>query len=295
MSETTGWPTVDDFGVVIDWEPVASARMAFTATCGAEPSVQFAKPLTVSNPKWDEATKTYTGTVVTPANCAVAGVACSLFLSFHNTSGGCTYISLMQTGAIPIPPSADPSKDPTRFSDEYLAAVKNFAHLRMMDWGQTNANPIARWSERTPVGWPSYRCIISLSSLRARWFLRACALSPPPPAPPLAVSTRGDPGSLLGGYGAVGRVLMPVDDVTGLRHRYGRTVPSRGMATTATASATGAPYEVMIDLCNAAHADCWLNIPALVDEDFIRNLALLAKERLAPDLNLYLEYVSSFF
>jgi len=51
----------------------------------------------------------------------------------------------------------------------------------------------------------------------------------------------------------------------------------------------------MIDLCNAAHADCWLNIPALVDEDFIRNLALLAKERLAPDLNLYLEYVSSFF
>jgi hypothetical protein len=62
------------------------------------------------------------------------------------------------------------------------------------------------------------------------------------------------------------------------------------MAKTATASATGAPYEIMIDLCNAAQADCWLNIPALVDEDFISNLALLAKERLDPNLNLYLEY-----
>jgi hypothetical protein len=26
----------------------------------------------------------------------------------------------------------------------------------MMDWGNTNGNPVANWAERTPVDWPSY-------------------------------------------------------------------------------------------------------------------------------------------
>lgn len=166
VSETTGWPTVDDFGVVIDWEPVASARMAFAATCGSEPNFQMSKPLNVTNRFWDESNKIYTATITSPADCNVTGVPCDLFLSFRNTSGGCTNIALMQNGVAPNPPAPSGTTAaaaaaavaaggllPTRFSPLYVAAVKNFAHLRMMDWGQTNNNPIARWEERTPVTW----------------------------------------------------------------------------------------------------------------------------------------------
>ena len=219
----TGWPTQDDFGVVIDWEPVDSAKMAFSATCNAEPDFSIRDTISVEDPQWDTATRRYTATLATPANCTAPGVSCNLFLSFRNTSGGCSHISLMQNGAsAPASPSA-----PAAFSAIYLAAVENFAHLRMMDWGQTNGNPLEKWSERTPVGWPSYR--------------------------------------------------------------YGRSVPARGTTTKPTASKTGAPYEVMIDLCNTARVDCWLNVPAMVDEDFITQLAALAKHRLDPKLNLYLE------
>lgn len=48
---------------------------------------------------------------------------------------------------------------------------------------------------------------------------------------------------------------------------------------------SGAPYEVLIDLCNLTGANPWFNIPHLADANFVTNFAALVKERL--DTNLF--------
>ena len=52
----------------------------------------------------------------------------------------------------------------------------------------------------------------------------------------------------------------------------------------------GVPYEDMIELCNEAHKDMWINIPALATPAFVRDLAQLIDARLDPGLNVYVEY-----
>lgn len=52
----------------------------------------------------------------------------------------------------------------------------------------------------------------------------------------------------------------------------------------------GGPYELAVELGNVAGKDVWLNVPALADDDFVRQLGALVRERLRPDLNCYVEY-----
>ena len=52
----------------------------------------------------------------------------------------------------------------------------------------------------------------------------------------------------------------------------------------------GVPYEDMIELCNEAQKDMWINIPALATPQFIQSLAQLVQTKLDPDLNVYVEY-----
>ena len=58
---------------------------------------------------------------------------------------------------------------------------------------------------------------------------------------------------------------------------------------TYTASA-GVPFELMIDLANTLRADPWLCVPHQADDDFVRRMAQLVHDRLAPDLTLHIEY-----
>jgi hypothetical protein len=51
----------------------------------------------------------------------------------------------------------------------------------------------------------------------------------------------------------------------------------------------GVPLEVMIDLCNAAHADMWLTVPDTWDEDALHSASTLVHDKLAKDLVLYVE------
>ncbi|MGB0992256.1 MAG: InlB B-repeat-containing protein [Akkermansiaceae bacterium] len=41
--------------------------------------------------------------------------------------------------------------DSTTFHPDFLQKMQSFACLRMMDWGQTNSNPITTWADRTTV------------------------------------------------------------------------------------------------------------------------------------------------
>ncbi len=51
-------------------------------------------------------------------------------------------------------------------------------------------------------------------------------------------------------------------------------------------------YEYIIDACNQANMDLWLNIPVAVDNNYITELAKLVKTRLNPNLRVYLEHAN---
>ena len=52
----------------------------------------------------------------------------------------------------------------------------------------------------------------------------------------------------------------------------------------------GWPWEYVIQLCNQADMDLWINIPVSVDDDYIRSLAALIKTNLKPNLKIYIEH-----
>ncbi|NQZ06327.1 MAG: hypothetical protein HRT35_04115 [Algicola sp.] len=51
----------------------------------------------------------------------------------------------------------------------------------------------------------------------------------------------------------------------------------------------GAPIEVAIDMANKVQAEPWLNIPARVDDDYMRQYAKLVKNTLDANLNVHIE------
>lgn len=52
----------------------------------------------------------------------------------------------------------------------------------------------------------------------------------------------------------------------------------------------GVPWEVCIDLCNLLGKDAYINVPHMATDDYVRQLAILFRDRLRPDLKLYVEY-----
>lgn len=61
-------------------------------------------------------------------------------------------------------------------------------------------------------------------------------------------------------------------------------------ATTHYASDKGVPWEHAIELARVAGKDLWINIPGQADDDYVRNLATLLRERLPAETKLYVEY-----
>jgi hypothetical protein len=61
-------------------------------------------------------------------------------------------------------------------------------------------------------------------------------------------------------------------------------------------SIKGGPWEPWLDYAAKYHKDLWLNVPHLADDEYVRNLAQLCKERLgdAP-VHLYLEHTNEYW
>jgi len=69
-----------------------------------------------------------------------------------------------------------------------------------------------------------------------------------------------------------------------------RTWDERPTPADATFSDKGVALEVMIDLCNRLRADAWFCMPHLADDAYVRQFAQMVKDRLNPDLKVYVEY-----
>lgn len=65
-----------------------------------------------------------------------------------------------------------------------------------------------------------------------------------------------------------------------------RTLPSSATQ----ASERGVAFEYVVQLANEADKDIWINIPLHADDDYVRQLARLLKQRLEPGRAVYVEY-----
>jgi hypothetical protein len=58
----------------------------------------------------------------------------------------------------------------------------------------------------------------------------------------------------------------------------------------ATFASKGVPVELLVDLANRLQADPWFSMPHLADDDFVRQFAVMVRERLDPARSIWLEY-----
>jgi hypothetical protein len=64
----------------------------------------------------------------------------------------------------------------------------------------------------------------------------------------------------------------------------------RAMPSDATYAWRGWPWERIIDLANAVGRDCYINVPALATDDYVKTLGVLVRGRINAGLNCYVEY-----
>ncbi|MEE9309655.1 MAG: sugar-binding protein [Cocleimonas sp.] len=85
--------------------------------------------------------------------------------------------------------------------------------------------------------------------------------------------------------------FMNMSGVTRNNIRQWKDRPTRGKATWGGKEGVrGVPIEVMIDLANTLDVDPWFNIPHNADNAFIYRFAQMVKQKLKPNLRVYLEY-----
>ena len=84
-----------------------------------------------------------------------------------------------------------------------------------------------------------------------------------------------------------GMQWLEIDDQGGLMTTWSQR-PQPGDA--GWGGPNGTPLEALIELCNAAGADCWLNVPHMANDDYITKMATLAHSMLSASQNAYVEF-----
>ncbi len=77
------------------------------------------------------------------------------------------------------------------------------------------------------------------------------------------------------------------------QHWTDRVTPTSASQTVlagSTSQLKGAAYEYAFQLCSETNEDCWINIPAGADDDYVQHVAQLAQTALPSNLHLYVEY-----
>ncbi len=74
------------------------------------------------------------------------------------------------------------------------------------------------------------------------------------------------------------------------QHATGRWEDRATLETAVQTGGNGVAVEYMVDLCNVLGARPWFTMPHLADDEYVRNFAALVKERLDPELSMYVEF-----
>ncbi|MGN6369586.1 MAG: carbohydrate-binding protein [Phycisphaerae bacterium] len=144
-TDANGWPT-QDAGACFITRPTqysSSQQLAdisgtyhFSATGKCDVS-GVASNLSISNQVYNPATNT------TTADVNVNPGATQVYLAFTGTTGGVKNIKLVRPGY-----AANTSQI---FTNSFLNAIANVSTLRMMDYAQTNFNPVVNWGDRSQI------------------------------------------------------------------------------------------------------------------------------------------------
>jgi hypothetical protein len=204
--DANGWPT-EDFEVILQTGVLNTAKvyngtykLSFTGratvTAGVTPGGA------VTDVVYNPLTNTTTADVL--LNASNSSSEWIFVLDFTNTHGGVKNIKLIRPGYA--------ANTTQVFTTAFLNSLQPFSTLRVMDWLETNNNPVANWSNRSHV-------------------------------------------------------------------TDARQSTSKGVA-----------WEYIIELANLTHKDLWINIPVNATDDYVRQLATLLKNTLAPDRIVYVEY-----
>lgn len=207
-TDALGWP-LEDAGVVVKvmQEDAGDPRSGRRTLAAGAWRLTFRGTARTVRPVTSEGVSVRklvhdTATGLSSAEVVVGDNATQLMLAFEGTERGVRDVRL-------VPAASAPGEV---FSPAFRAAVAPFGTLRMMDFLETNGNPVRRWAERTT---------------------------------PASATQAGD---------------------------------------------KGAAYEHAIEIANEFAKDIWINIPVLADDAYVRSLAELLKQQLAPGRAVYVEY-----
>ncbi len=87
--------------------------------------------------------------------------------------------------------------------------------------------------------------------------------------------------------------FMAMSGITRNPERYWHERPNMDEATWGGGyGERGAPLEIQVELANRMQADAWFNLPHAADDEYVRNFATYVRDRLDPELNIYIEYTN---